>query len=142
MVGHSSNLFPNITDILLPDEYTKTARHNNRGPGVTTSVLALISTELKIASDFFQTIADILGPKYEESKKKGAEYVREAEDKAQHYKELGQDKLNDYTKHGQQKVDELNKEGQKKADEAKAKGEDVKEQAKGAKEEAQKKAQK
>ncbi|KXS94441.1 hypothetical protein AC578_5197 [Pseudocercospora eumusae] len=117
------------------DEYEKTAKHNNRGQGVGTLVQATISTQLRIASDFFQAVADILGPKYEEGKKKGSEYVRDVKDNADHYKQIGQEKLNEYTKHGQQKVDEAQKVGQQKADEAK-------DQAKQTKEEAKQKAQK
>lgn len=42
------------------DEYQKTANKNNRGSGVTTSVMAIVSTELKIASDCLQYGADVL----------------------------------------------------------------------------------
>lgn len=52
-----------LTDI-ASDEYTKTANHNNRGAGVSTAVMALISTNLKIAADVFQILADTLGPRY------------------------------------------------------------------------------
>lgn len=103
------------------DEYKKTASHNNRGPGLTTSALALLSTELKIASDFFQAIADFLGPRYEESKKKGADYVRSAEEAAKHYKQIGQEKMDEYTKFGQEKTEQAKGEAAKKKEEVKAK---------------------
>lgn len=100
------------------DEYTKTARHNERGPGMTTNVMAVISTELKIASDFFQAVADFLGPKYDESKKKSAEYVRRVEDQAGQYKQAGIDKASEVTQLAHDKLDEYSKQGQQKAKEA------------------------
>jgi len=117
------------------DEYSKTAKHNGRGPGVSTSVLAIVSTELRIASDFFKTVADFLGPKYEESKKKGSDYVNDLSNKAEEYKKIGQDKASEYSKAGEKKVDEAKKEGEKTK-------KDFEQQAQGAKEEVQKKAQK
>jgi len=101
------------------DEFEKTAKHNDRGYGISTSVMAIVSTELKIASDFFQAVADFLGPKYEEGKKKGADYVRQAEETTEHYKQIGQDKVNEYANAGQQKADELKSETEKKKDQAK-----------------------
>lgn len=128
---------PKISSLTItpPDEYTKTAKHNDRGQGITTTIMAIVSTELRIASDFFHAVADVLGPKYEESKKKGSEYVKELESKAEQYKQMGADKVNDYTKTGQAKADELKKQGEETKEEAKK-------QAQGAKEEAQKKTQK
>lgn len=110
------------------DEYHKTAKHNGRGPGITTSALAIVSTELRIASDFFQKVADILGPKYQESKKT-------LQDKAESYQKYGQDKVNEFTKIGSEKVDEAKKEGEKTK-------KDFESKAEGAKEEVQKKTQK
>lgn len=112
------------------DEYQKTANHKERGPGFSTLVMALISTELKIASDFFQVIADFLGPKYEEGKAKGSEYVKEAQATAgkyvneaqataEQYKEAGKEKLQEMQKLGQEKAEEAKKEAQKAKDEAK-----------------------
>merc|ERR1712230_7515 len=124
------------------DEYRKTANHNNRGAGLSTSLMAIVSTELKIASDFFQALADFLGPKYEESKKKGADYVRNAEDKAEHYKHVGQEKLDEYTHLGQQKADEYKKAGEEKTEEFKGQAKETKEQAKGAAEQTKQDAQK
>ncbi|KYG40906.1 hypothetical protein M433DRAFT_138433 [Acidomyces richmondensis BFW] len=103
----------------IADEFEKTAKHNDRGYGISTSVMAIVSTELKIASDFFQAVADFLGPKYEEGKKKGADYVRQAEETAEQYKQIGQDKVNEYANIGHQKVDELKSETEKKKDQAK-----------------------
>lgn len=90
----------------------------------------MISTELKIASDFFQTVADILGPKYEESKKKGADYVRDLQNNAEHYKQVGADKVNEYTKLGQQKAEEAQKVGEEKTKEAKDQANKTKDEAK------------
>ena len=77
--------------------------------------MAVVSTELKIASDFFQAIADFLGPKYEESKKKGADYVRQVEDTTSHYKQIGQEKVNEAQKVGEEKKQEVQKEAHKKS---------------------------
>lgn len=103
------------------DEYTKTAKHNDRGQGLVTSALALVSTELKIASDFFQAVADFLGPKYEESKKKGSEYVKEIQDTADQYTKAGQDKLAELQKTGEKKADQAKGEAQKVKDDAQKK---------------------
>ncbi|WPH00205.1 Hypothetical protein R9X50_00302800 [Acrodontium crateriforme] len=94
------------------DEYKRTASHNDRGPGLITSGLALISTELKIASDFFQAVADFLGPKYAEGKQKGADYVKSAEDTADHYKNLAADKIDELTKKGEQTKDQVKSEAE------------------------------
>ncbi len=47
------------------DEYRKTG-----GNGLMTTGKAIISTELKLAADFFQTVANFLGPKKEAAKQK------------------------------------------------------------------------
>jgi len=112
-------VFVAIILTVIADEFEKTAKHNDRGYGISTSVMAIVSTELKIASDFFQAVADFLGPKYEEGKKKGADYVRQAEETTEHYKQIGQDKVNEYANAGQQKADELKSETEKKKDQAK-----------------------
>lgn len=114
------------------DEYSKTAKSKNRGDGLPlpTLVLAYISFNLRVASDFLHTVANTVGPKYEESKKKGADYVREAQNQAEHYKKVGQEKVDEYTKFGQQKAEEAKKQGEETVDEAKKQGEETKEQAK------------
>jgi len=111
------------------DEYQKTSKHKNRGNGVTTLVLAIISTELKIASDFFQAVADFLGPKYEEGKQKGAEYVQYAQDTAEHYKEVGKDRLEEAKKIGQQKSEEAQQVADEKTEKAKKEAEKTKDEA-------------
>ena len=117
--------------LTLPsDEYSKTAKSGNRGDGVSTLILAYISFNLRVASDFLHTVANTVGPKYEEGKKKGADYVREAQNQAEHYKKIGQEKVDEYTKFGQQKAEEAKKQGEETIDEAKKQGEDTKEQAK------------
>lgn len=47
------------------DEYRKTG-----GEGLITTGKAILSTELKVAADFFQTVSDVLGPKKEAAKQK------------------------------------------------------------------------
>ncbi|TKA54887.1 hypothetical protein B0A55_12346 [Friedmanniomyces simplex] len=96
------------------DEYRKTASHDHKNPnaaGLITLVKALLSTELKIASDFFQFVADFLGPRYEEQKKKGAHYIRQGQETAQQYKEAGRSTLLDYQQMGQQKGEEMGAQG-------------------------------
>ncbi|EMC95840.1 hypothetical protein BAUCODRAFT_34609 [Baudoinia panamericana UAMH 10762] len=117
------------------DEYRKTANHGNRGDTITTLLMATVSFQLRVASDFFQALSEYLGPKYEESKKKSADYLRQAQDTAEdyahnaqdkmhEYQQIGQQKFDDYSKQGQQKVDEYSKLGQQKADEYSKKGEE------------------
>jgi len=111
------------------DEYSKIAKHNDRGEGVVTGVMAIVSTELKIASDFFQTVANILGPKYEEGKKKGSSYIKQAQDTAEKYTKAGQDQLADLQKTGQKKFDEAKGEAQKAGDKVQGKAEEAKGEA-------------
>lgn len=74
------------------DEYTKTAKQNNRGSGITTSVMALISTEMKVASDALQVVADFLGPKKEAAKSKGEQFSTQAKQKKDAYAAKAQEK--------------------------------------------------
>ncbi|GAB7365046.1 hypothetical protein MBLNU230_g5827t1 [Neophaeotheca triangularis] len=117
-------------------EYEKTARYKNRGPGVTTSVMAIVSTELKVASDFFSAVADWLGPKYEEGKenaseivdkaqKKGEQYVKAGQQTAEEWKQVGQDKAAEYQKYGREKKEEAKQEADGAAKEAEKKGDEV-----------------
>lgn len=52
------------------DQYNKTASRNNRGNGLSTSILALVSTQLQIAADGVNVFADYFGPKKEEAKQR------------------------------------------------------------------------
>jgi len=76
------------------DEYSKTANRNNRGPGITTLVQAVISTELKVASDAFQVLADFLGPAKEDAKQKKDAFVSQAKQKKDSYAAKAQEKSN------------------------------------------------
>ena len=124
------------------DEYKKTVNHKDRSPGLQTTIFALISTLLKIASDFFQMIANFLGPKYEESKKKSVDYVNQAKSTAEQYKQAGQEKVQQYTKIAEEKASEYKKSGEEKAEHYKKEGkgavEQTKEEAHKTKEEAHK----
>lgn len=135
------------------DEYKKTASHKSRGDGLPTLILALISFQLKLASDFFQLIADFLGPKYEEGKSKAHDYVQQAQETADEYTKFGKEKLSEYQKKGEQytkdaqkKGDEYTKQAQEKAGEYQKEGEkkveSAKQEAGSKKEEAKSKAQK
>lgn len=108
------------------DEYTKTASHNNRGTGLTTSLMAVVSTELKIASDFFQAVADFLGPKYEQGKskaqeaaQKGEKLIEQGKENAQQYQAAAADKVEEFGKAGEQKAEEARKSGGEKIEQAK-----------------------
>ncbi|KAF2862230.1 hypothetical protein K470DRAFT_213176, partial [Piedraia hortae CBS 480.64] len=50
------------------DEYEKTASYKSRGPGITTTALAVMSTELKIAADMFHLVNGWLTSKVDEAK--------------------------------------------------------------------------
>ena len=115
-----------LTFCCLLDEYTKTASHKSRGPGLTTSLMAIVSTELKIASDFFQAVADFLGPKYEESKTKAHQYSADAKATVDGYVQEGKeyqaaavDKAAEYAKFGEQKAEEAKKVGGEKVEQGK-----------------------
>ena len=111
------------------DEYQKTANHKSRGPGVSTLIMALISTELKIASDFFQVVADFLGPKYEDTKKKGADYVDDVQKKGADYVNEAQKKLGEYQNAGQEKAEDAKKEASKTKEDAKKEASKTKQEA-------------
>ncbi|KAK5168990.1 uncharacterized protein LTR77_006299 [Saxophila tyrrhenica] len=113
------------------DEYNKTASHKSRSPAtLPTLLLAMISFQLRLASDFFQLVADFLGPKYEEGKSKASDYAQQAQETADEYTKFGKEKANDlqkkgdeYTKQAQDKAGEVKKEGEKQADGMKKEGE-------------------
>jgi F0F1-type ATP synthase membrane subunit b/b' len=73
---------------------------------------------LKIISDFLQAASDYIGPKYEETKAKGSEYIKDAQATAEHYKDLGEKKLSEYQKLGEQKTEQAKQEASKAKDEA------------------------
>ncbi|KAF4549029.1 Hypothetical protein D9617_24g017430 [Elsinoe fawcettii] len=74
------------------DEYNKTVKRNNRGPGVWSFSLSVISTEMRIASDALQIAADWLGPKKEEASQKKDEFVNQAKQKKETYSQKLQHK--------------------------------------------------
>ncbi|KAJ8611462.1 hypothetical protein MRB53_037981 [Persea americana] len=113
------------------DEYTKTANHNRRGAGITTSVLAIVSLELRIASDFFHYVADNLRPVYEDSKDKLDELTKSAQDKAGEVKK-------DASKKADEAHDTAHKKGQEVKDTANKKTDEAKDTAQKTKEKAQK----
>ena len=114
---------------LSPDEYTKTAKHNDRGKGISTSVLAILSLELRVASDFFHYVAENLRPAYEESKNKADALKKTTQDKAVEYQKTAQDKASEYQKYGQEKYEQLTSEASKKTDVAKEHAQKTKEKA-------------
>lgn len=63
------------------DEYKKTASRNNRGEGLTTFFMALVSTELKVASDALAAAANYLGPKKDEAKQHKDQFISQAKQK-------------------------------------------------------------
>ena len=74
------------------DEYSKTVNRNNRGPGLPTTIMAIISTELKVAADAFQVIADYFGPQKEAAKQKKDNYAQQAKQKKDSYAAKAQEK--------------------------------------------------
>ena len=88
--------------------------------------MALISTELKLASDFFQAVADFLGPKYEESKQKAHAYKVDAQEVVDGYVKEGKeyqaaavDKAGEYARLGEEKVGEARASGVEKVEQGK-----------------------
>ncbi len=131
MVCFQSLLIPySCTTNEYTDEYNKTASHKDRGAGFSTLIIAIISTELKIASDFFQAIADFLGPKYEESKQVASDYAQKAQETAEHYVQVGQEKAGEYQKVAEQKGEQAKQEAHKTKEQAKQEAHKTKEEAK------------
>ena len=62
--------------------------------------MALVSTELKLASDFFQAVANFLGPKYEESKSKAHDLTADATAAAKHYQAVAAETVDEARKTG------------------------------------------
>lgn len=117
-------------------EYEKTARYKNRGPGLMTSAMAVVSTELKVASDFFGAVSEWLGPKYEEGKnevaqavegarEKGEQYMRAGQEKGQEWREVGEEKVGEWQRVGREKKEQAEKEADGVAKEVERKGEEV-----------------
>lgn len=67
------------------EEYNKTAKRNNRGTGVITLGMAVVSTEMKIASDALQYLADTLSDRKSEAKQKKDDLVSAAKQKKETY---------------------------------------------------------
>lgn len=75
------------------EEYEKTAKRNNRGPGVVTLGLTVVSTELRIASDTLQYIANLLAEKRSDAKQKKDEVVSAAKQKKDTYAQKAQKEM-------------------------------------------------
>ncbi|GAB7351582.1 hypothetical protein MBLNU459_g2204t1 [Dothideomycetes sp. NU459] len=88
------------------DEYNKTAKANNRGPGLSTSLMAIISTQLKIASDTLHVVGDYLGPKKEQAKAKRDSFVDGALQKKDAYAEEAKKKKDGFTEEAKKKKDQ------------------------------------
>lgn len=103
------------------DEYNKTAKANNRGPGISTSIMAIISTQLKIVSDAAHVVGDYLGPKKEEAKAKRDSFIDTASQKTSAYTEEAKKKKDGYTEEAKKKTDGYAEEAKKKKDQAQTK---------------------
>ncbi|KAG2163791.1 hypothetical protein VTO58DRAFT_102685 [Aureobasidium pullulans] len=77
------------------DQYNRTASRNNRGNGLSTSFLAIISTQLKIAADSVNLLADWFGPKSEEAKQKSNSLLNSLYNKASAYGEQAKQKADE-----------------------------------------------
>lgn len=104
------------------DEYKKTAHRS--GSGITTSVLALISTEMKIASDTLQFIADFLGPKKDAAKQKSNSYIDSAKNLTDHYTNEAKKKKDTYESEAAKKKDTYAKKAEETKDQASAKAQE------------------
>jgi len=114
------------------DEYQKTG-----GQGIITTAKAIVSTELKIASDVLHAFGDWLGPKkeqakdyYQQAQEKAGEFRNEAEKKYGEVKGQAQDKSGEAKGQAQAKYSEAKGQAQDKYGEAKGQAEQTKEQTK------------
>ena len=71
-------------------------------------------------------MADFLGPKYEEGRKKGADYVRQLEDTAGKYQQAGEQKLGELRDFTEEKADQGKKEAKKTKADAQKKVDELK----------------
>lgn len=81
--------------------------------------MAIVSTELKIVSDVFHLVADFLGPKYDETKKKGGDYVRQANEALHSRSRDVSNKASELQKAGSEKTEQAKQEAVKAKDETK-----------------------
>lgn len=86
------------------DEYSKTVNRNNRGPGLGSSLMAIISTEMKIASDALSVAAEYLGPKKEEAKNKGGAFMDQISREKDAYAAKAKDKKDQAASKAQDKT--------------------------------------
>lgn len=77
------------------DEYDKTVTKKNRGPGPVSLTLTLVSTELRIASDTFQYLADLLSDRSQDAKKKKDQFMDSAKQKKETYAQKAAEKTKD-----------------------------------------------
>jgi len=87
------------------DEYQKTIRREGRGPGVISSAMAIVSTELKISSDVLAAVAAWLKPRAEQAKRKKDGYVERADAKRESYVDAARRSVDDVAKRAQEKSD-------------------------------------
>ena len=86
------------------DEYQKTVRRDNRGPGLTSSVMAIVSAEMKIVGDVLQALADYLAPKKEQAKHKKDAFFDQTARQRDSYATAAKRTANDYSAKAQEKV--------------------------------------
>lgn len=77
------------------DEYDKTVTQKKRGPGPISLTMAVVSTELRVASDTFQYLADLLADRSKDAKKKKDQYVDAAKQKKDTYAQKAAEKKQD-----------------------------------------------
>ncbi|KAK6431285.1 hypothetical protein LTR95_012555 [Oleoguttula sp. CCFEE 5521] len=130
------------------DEYTKTNRAKKNQGGLFVLIPALISFQLRVVSDVFQTATSYIKPKYEEAKANSGELGQRAKDtaanarsyaentvdeatkRAKHYAGIAQEKGDAYASTAQSKGEEYANAAQSKGEELKGEAESKKEQAK------------
>ena len=127
-------------DTHLADEYSKTLREKNNQAGLLTLISALISFLMRVISDALTVAADWAKPKYEESKKKTDEYVREGQSKLTEAREFAGDRLGQAKQAGQEYLGMAQEKGQQVQDGVKDGAQETKKQAEETKDKAEKKA--
>jgi hypothetical protein len=97
------------------DQYNKTASRNNRGNGLATSVLAMVSTNLKIVADSINFLSDYFGPKTEEAKQKSESLLTSLYNKANSYGEEAKKKASEKANQAQNKAETYAEKAQEKS---------------------------
>lgn len=108
------------------DEYRKTANRNDNNQSLFTLAQAVISTQLRVATDVFQVLHDYLAPKAEEAKAKRDSIIDGAKKQARDWEAKGQELRDGYAAQARESADSYASEAQDAKDSYASKAQETK----------------